>query len=350
MKKLVLEDYEVVLGDVENSLPPLVKKLNPSAIIIIVDENTKKHCLPRVFALLPHAHIITIKSGEVNKNLVTCQHIWTSLIEGNFDRNVLVIDLGGGVIGDMGGFCASTYKRGVNFIQIPTTLLSQVDASVGGKLGIDFKTLKNIIGVFQNPKAVLVDPRFLDTLSEREKRSGFAEILKHALIYDKKHWEKVSQVTNVNDLENIDEIILHSIAIKKEVVEQDFKEGGLRKILNFGHTIGHAIESYALGTENHLLHGEAIAIGMITEAYLSFKLGNLNEKELEEIKTVLLKIYGKVDLSFLNEKVVLASMLNDKKNIGTTISFSLLAKIGEATFDDEVPSEWIQESLKYYNK
>ena len=239
-----------------------------SKVAVIVDNNTKKYCYPVVADALPDHVTIEISSGEEHKNLNTCQKIWGTLTDNAFDRKSLVVNLGGGVIGDMGGFCAATYKRGIEFINIPTTLLAQVDASIGGKLGIDFQNFKNHIGVFQNPLRVFLDAKFFETLPKEELRSGYAEIIKHCLIRDS---EKFDQITK-SGYENLDffELTKHSVQVKNDVVLEDPTEKGLRKILNFGHTIGHAIESYYLEKPGKkLLHGEAIAVGMICEAYLS---------------------------------------------------------------------------------
>ncbi len=255
----------VQIAPISQSLPAFLRANSYTKIQVIVDENTFKYCYPSIKPFLEKHNIIKIKSGESQKNLETCQKIWQAMTDNELDRHSIVINLGGGVIGDMGGFCASTYKRGIDFIQIPTTLLSQVDASVGGKLGIDFQGLKNHIGVFQIPNAVLIDADFLKTLSYNELRSGFAEVIKHCLIMDGKKWDEIRR----KDFEEqeLEDLIAHSVNIKQHIVEADPTEKGLRKILNFGHTLGHAIETYFLGKPKlHLLHGEAIAAGMICEA------------------------------------------------------------------------------------
>ncbi len=338
----------------------ILKELNPSIfrleqfdttkVAVIVDENTRAHCYPLVQPYLPKNHlVIKIKSGEENKNLVTCQHIWEELTKHHFNRKSIVINIGGGVIGDMGGFCAATYKRGISFIQMPTTLLAQVDASIGGKLGVDFQNLKNHIGVFQIPYKVIIYPAFLKTLSERELRSGYAEVLKHALIADKSAWDILIETS----FENHDwhSVISQSYKIKFDVVEADPKELGLRKILNFGHTIGHAIESYLLDIPSRkLLHGEAIAIGMVCEAFLSNQLTGLSESALREISTYILKEYGKISLETAEIPAFLVLMKQDKKNDEKGINCSLLESIGNATFN-KLPSErLIAESIEYYKQ
>ncbi|MCL4110246.1 UNVERIFIED_CONTAM: hypothetical protein GTU68_030630 [Idotea baltica] len=271
------------------------------------------------------------------------------MLNNGFDRHSLLINLGGGVIGDMGGFCACTFMRGMDFIQVPTTLLSQVDASVGGKLGIDFQDYKNLIGVIQNPIMVWIDDQFLETLDPRQTRSGYAEIIKHALIQDADMWEEIKAI---NDLKGIDwgPIIERSVKIKRDVVVQDQYEGGLRKILNFGHTLGHAIESENLHQENFLLHGEAIGIGMITEAYISMVMLELSKEEYIDIKKYILSIYPHYPNHLVNEKNILEKLLKDKKNRRGLVNFSLLKKLGTCTFDVQPDESTIIKSLEDYKR
>lgn len=343
---LKLPTYDVTFGPVAESLAQLLGDKSYSNIGIIVDENTKEHCLPLISAIVPAYTVIEIESGEQNKNIDSCSSIWSQLSTSNFDRHSLIINLGGGVIGDMGGFAASCFMRGIDFIQIPTTLLSQVDASVGGKLGIDFKGLKNFVGLFQNPIAVLVDTTFLTTLPEGELRSGFAEMLKHGLIRDASIWEVLTGSSNWKAVD-WEEEIYRSIKIKKAVVELDPKEDGLRKILNFGHTIGHAVESLALHSERPLMHGEAIAIGMMAESILSIKKSSLSQNDVNEILQKILKIYADLDYSILkNGDDILELMKSDKKNVSGTIRFALLDKIGNSVYDIEATSVEIKSALE----
>lgn len=270
------------------------------------------------------------------------------MTEEALDRKALMINLGGGVIGDMGGFCASIYKRGIRFINCPTTLLSQVDASVGGKLGIDFNGLKNHLGVFNEPETVIIAQEFLKTLPHAELRSGYAEIIKHGLIRDKAYFQKLqAQNWESQDWESL---VRHSVGIKKAVVEADPKENGLRKILNFGHTIGHAFESYFLDTQNHLLHGEAIALGMIAEGFLSFEKIGFSFEEFEEMSQFLLQVYGKVDFSLHELDPILDLCTQDKKNEGSVILFSLLESIGNCTYNIPVTREEIKHAIQYYHQ
>jgi 3-dehydroquinate synthase len=319
-----------------------------SRIAVLADEHTKKYCYPQVKALLPRHTLITIKSGEERKNLETCSYIWQQLTDKQFDRKSLLLNLGGGVIGDMGGFCAATYKRGIDFMQVPTTLLAQVDASVGGKLGIDFNELKNHIGVFKEPAAVLIATDFLHTLPLREIRSGFAEIIKHCLIADNAMWEKIRR----RDLDKQDwaELVPHSVEIKKGVVAQDPTEKGLRKILNFGHTIGHAVESYFLKQpRKKLLHGEAIAVGMVCESYLSYKRGLLGEQALENIEEFLFAVYGKVKITSQDTEAIIPLMMQDKKNEKGTIQCVLLQGIANPVYDQKLSLAEIREAIQYYS-
>jgi 3-dehydroquinate synthase len=338
----------VKIAPISESLATFFDQNEYSHIAILVDEFTNKYCLPIIQDLLPSNFTkILIKSGEHHKNLATCEQVWDRMTKANMDRHSLLVNLGGGVIGDLGGFCASTYKRGIDFIQIPTTLLAQVDASVGGKLGIDFHGLKNHIGVFQLPKAVLIDPKFIDTLSIQQKKSGFAEIIKHCLIRDEKEWSAIRQ----QSFEELDlsKLIAHSVAIKEAVVLEDPKEAGLRKILNFGHTLGHAIETYLLDKgKRKILHGEAIAIGMIVEAFISHQRDLISLQELEEIESYLFENYGRIKLHTEEISKIIALTAQDKKNKGKEIRFSLLTGIGDCGYDIPVSASEMKKAIQYY--
>ena len=337
----------VTISSISESLPAFLNANQYTKIQVIADEKTFRHCYPIIKPFLPKHNLVKIKSGESEKHLGTCEVIWQAMTDNELDRHSLVIDLGGGVIGDMGGFCASTYKRGIDFIQIPTTLLSQVDASVGGKLGIDFYGFKNHIGVFQIPKTVLIDADFLKTLPFSELRSGFAEIIKHCLIMDAEKWEEIRR----KDFEeqNFTDLIAHSVAIKEKVVEADPTEKGLRKILNFGHTLGHAIETYFLGKPKlHLLHGEAIAAGMICEAYISFERGMIDQKLLENIEEFIFSVYGKATIKESDIESIIALTAQDKKNKGKEVRFSLLEGAGKCTYDIAVSKTEMKKALEYY--
>ena len=314
-------NYTIYIGDDKLSS---VQYQNYSQIAILVDENTKEHCLPKLLASnlsLKKAKIISISSGEINKDLSSCQIVWNELSQSHFDRNSLLICLGGGVVCDLGGFCASCFKRGIDFIHIPTTLLSMVDASVGGKTGVDFLTLKNQIGLFSNPQQVIICPTFLETLSKRQINSGFAEIVKHALISDKQYWELLLET----DFSQTDwkEIINKSVLIKNKIVEEDPLEKSIRKQLNFGHTIGHAIESHYLETGKEVLHGEAIALGMIVES----KMSGISQDDCNQIEQFLSKNIALPTPPTFEE--VEKWFIHDKKNSSGKIQFSLLTSIGK---------------------
>lgn len=343
--------YEVFFDDTLATLEGFLQARTYSKILILVDRNTGTHCLPVLHAAVPQladCDIIEVDPGEENKNIDFCIGIWKMLIDFGADRKSLLINLGGGVITDMGGFAASTFKRGIDFIQIPTTLLSQVDASVGGKTGIDMDSVKNIIGTFTQPQAVFIATKFLKTLDDRQRISGFAEVIKHGLIADATFYEAVKGKSAANI--NVDDI-RHSVGIKNNVVTLDPHEKGLRKTLNFGHTIGHAIEGYSLANDaDPLLHGEAIAVGMICEAFLARRLNGLSDDALADIVATFRRhfpdyrfegnIYGKL----------IELMKNDKKNAGDRIGFALPSAIGRCDVDVFVSEDLICESLDFYRE
>ena len=351
MQTLHLDTYSIFIGDIWVDLKNFLDEKKYSSIFILVDENTLEHCLSIFFHKIKNtnAEVIIIPPGEIFKTIETCQHIWSEMMRLNADRKSLLINLGGGVIGDMGGFCASTFKRGIDFIQIPTTLLSQVDSSIGGKLGIDFENVKNSIGIFQNPQAVFIDPIFLKTLPVEEIRSGLAEILKHGLIANADHW---NQLLELNELENVTWLphLPTTLHVKKDIVEKDPFEKNIRKALNFGHTIGHAVETLFLESDPPLKHGEAIAIGMMCEAFLSHKKIGLPQKELQQIIHFFQKKYPQVLLEEEDFPILIDWMRNDKKNEGNKINFTMLQNIGKAQINQTCSEEEIIESLKFYNK
>ncbi len=323
-----------------------------SSVFILVDEHTHQHCLPafiKGMSGLQPKQIIKMVPGELHKNLDTCTGIWETLSEKDADRQSLLINLGGGVVTDLGGFVASAYKRGINFINVPTSLLAMVDASVGGKTGIDLGKLKNQIGVIKQPEMVLVITSFLSTLNKRELRSGFAEMLKHGLIRDAAYWDALKSLEPSDPLEAR---IYDSIIIKNEVVMQDPEERNLRKILNFGHTLGHAIESYYLeaGENGMMLHGEAIAAGMVLEAYLSHRLTGLDLGQLDDIRTTFKQRYPKAAITREDMAGILDLLKHDKKNSYGNINFVLLQKIGEPVIDCKVPAELFPDAFAYYSE
>jgi 3-dehydroquinate synthase len=323
-----------------------------SKVFIIVDSNTNEFCLS---TFLPYIEteltieIIEFVAGEENKNIDTCVQIWNVLTELGADRKSLVINLGGGVVTDLGGFVASTFKRGVDFINIPTTLLSMVDASVGGKNGVDLGNLKNQIGVFNFPVMVLIDTQYLESLPQNEMRSGLAEMLKHGLIYDKAYWEQFLDL-KATDFADFDELIYQSVVIKNEIVTIDPTEKNIRKSLNFGHTLGHAIESYFLENKNKttLLHGEAIAVGMILESYISYNKKLITETEYLEIKTTIKAIFDEIVFAENDIDPILEFLVHDKKNEYGTVQFALIEGIGKTKINQSVENELILEAFNDY--
>lgn len=332
------------------SLNNLISEKKYSSLFILVDENTNEHCLskfiPNLEVDIP-IEIIEIEAGESIKNITTCVEIWSVLSDLGADRKSALINLGGGVITDIGGFIASTFKRGIDFINVPTTLLGMVDASIGGKNGVDLGTLKNQIGVINVPQLVLIDSVFLETLSQKEMRSGLAEMLKHGLIYDKKYWKEFQDLSKI-DFADFDTLLYRSVEIKNEIVTQDPTENGIRKALNFGHTLGHAIESYFLESETPLLHGEAIAIGMILESHISMKKELLSKEEYYEIKSTLKSIYEEHTFTVNDIELIQKLLIHDKKNEYGKVQFALLKEIGKISLNQSVESELIVSSFADY--
>lgn len=317
-----------------------------SKLAVLTDENTLKHCYSEIKGEIPDHVLIQTKSGEENKTLTTCSAIWQAMTDHMLDRHACMIILGGGVLGDMGGFCAATYKRGIDFILIPTTLLAQADASIGGKLGIDFNHFKNHIGVFQKPDLTLLYSGFLKTLSLPELRSGFAEVVKHTLISDRAMWEEVSS-RPLGD-QPWDLLIRHSVEFKARVTTEDPTEKGLRKILNAGHTVGHALETYLLNEGRRILHGEAIAAGLMAEAYIAQTRKMISEEELNKICAFLLQVYGKVSIQKNELDDISRLILQDKKNKENRILCVLLDRIGSSRWDCEINLEEVKNSLSFY--
>ncbi|MEA3495264.1 MAG: 3-dehydroquinate synthase [Bacteroidota bacterium] len=324
-----------------------LQEIEYSSLFILVDKNTSKYCLPKLLKHIPHINkknIFCLPNGENHKNINTCQAIWEQMLTNALDRKSLLINLGGGVVSDIGAFVASTFKRGIRFVNIPTTLLAMVDAAIGGKTGVNLKKSKNQIGSFAKPELVVIFPDFLKTLGNREFNSGFAEIVKYALVADKKLWNKLlnENISNKNKIAT--ETIKRCIAIKTSIVKKDPYEINIRKKLNFGHTIGHAIESCFMTTEKkNILHGEAVGLGLIIECIISDKIFGL--KELEKIKVFLKQYYSSKDLKELDIDILLNTMTFDKKNVNGKINFTLLKEIGNSTIDNYVNTNLIKESI-----
>jgi 3-dehydroquinate synthase len=350
MNTIESNNYTIYFDNSLKSLSEFLAQKKYSKVFILTDELTCQYCLPVLQEKLPDLtefDIIEVPNGEENKTIDFCIGIWRMLLDFEADRNALLINLGGGVVTDMGGFAASTYKRGIDFINIPTTLLSQVDASVGGKTGIDMDNVKNVIGTFTQPKAVIIATDFLATLSDRQLTSGFAEVIKHGIIADADFFNEIIELASAKDISEAQ--ILKSISIKNKVVTADPFEKDIRKTLNYGHTIGHAIESWSLNNEkNPLLHGEAIAIGMICEAYLAKELAGLSEDDLEAITLSFLKYFDHYIIKQDIDEQLLEIMKQDKKNTSGNINFSLPNKIGHCQIDILIDHHLIKESLEFY--
>lgn len=322
-----------------------------SAVIVLVDAHTARLCLPLLEPHLPSGYtLVEIPAGEEFKTLATCETVWASLTNLQADRHALLINLGGGVVTDLGGFAAAIYKRGIRFVQVPTTLLAQVDASVGGKTAVDFTGFKNQLGVFQEPAAVCIDPRFLHTLDPRQLKSGYAEVVKHWLIADAEAFAR-NRFIGVLGVADWTPVIEESVALKQRIVAQDPLENGLRKLLNFGHTVGHALESYLLQQPGReILHGEAVAAGMICEAWLSQQKGLLTAAELDQIETFLFSVFEKVQFISLETEAIAEFARQDKKNAGGVINCTLLEGIGHGVYDQAVTLPEIAASLQHYHR
>jgi 3-dehydroquinate synthase len=342
--------YSVTIGKGSfKTISSFLNKNRYSSCFILCDENTIRHCLPLLVTSCPalsEAHIIELESGESSKSLEFSAHIWQTLIENKADKNSLLINLGGGVVSDLGGFTASVYKRGIDFINIPTTLLAMADASVGGKTGIDFGSLKNVLGTFTQPKAVFIAPVFLKTLSARHFQNGLAEIFKMALIKDKSLWDLLK---NSGAEPAAETLIIQSVALKNEIVLKDPYDTGVRKILNFGHTLGHALESLLLGTEEELLHGEAIVIGMIMESHISYQKKLLSKKDLSEIVSAFQAKFKVDPVKEILVDRIMELIRNDKKNTGSKLKFSLVPKIGTCKYDVDVTEAQVNKAIDYYH-
>jgi len=322
----------------------LIEEINPSSMVVLSDQNTSKHCLPyftdQYLGEVDFYHL-EIPAGESSKELKVTDWLWSRMQEAGIDRKSLLIALGGGVVTDIGGFVASTYKRGIQHVLVPTTTLAMTDAALGGKTGINFNGLKNQIGTFYNAASILVDLQFLSTLPENEMRSGWMETVKHALIADADLWNHIRH-SNWIDMSISGDIIGKSAAIKMNIAEQDQTDLGVRQALNFGHTVGHAIES-----SSGLLHGEAIAFGMVAESYLSSTLLGLDQRELDDIVHY---IEG-LGISFtdldLNSESILANIMHDKKNENGRLIFALISNIGKAEVNVEVDAQDIEKAITF---
>lgn len=348
-------DSQLIYGeDAYKILENFLSQDTVSKVFVLCDENTQAHCIPFFFQQISGEYdvqIIEIESGEKNKDIATCQQLWNTLSDLGADRSSVLINLGGGIITDMGGFVASTFLRGIKFINIPTSLLAMVDAAIGGKTGVNRNHLKNQIGLFSFAELTLIDIRYLGTLPQRQLKSGLAEMLKHGLIADEKYWNKLSDLKQLT-LEDLESLVRESIVIKTEIVNKDNREKDLRKTLNFGHTLGHAIESYCLENEDKetLLHGEAIAVGMILESFISTEICTFSEVKLKEIKEIISHTFSKSNFSKLDIEEIIKRLRFDKKNKNGVVNFVLLEDIGKVKIDCSVSENLIYKAFEYYNK
>ena len=337
--------------DLYSSITEKISSDKFSSIFILVDENTDQFCL-EIFIKKSGIKLfnkIIIASGEDNKNIDTCVSIWDQLNSYKADRKSLLINLGGGVLTDIGGFAASTYLRGINFINIPTTLLGMVDAAHGGKTGIDFKLLKNQIGVFNEPIEVLLDNEYLKTLSKEEFINGYAEVVKHSLLTNKPDLT-FNSLVKLDLFKDSDYIINSYSKVKNEIVKSDKYESNIRKVLNLGHTIGHAVESYSHISDKivDLKHGQAIVIGIITELYISHRKFNFPLKDVISVKNHLNKYFNSIPLEENDIINIYDLMVYDKKNEGSKINFVLLKEIGKPVIDQIVDKQLFKESFEFY--
>jgi 3-dehydroquinate synthase len=338
---------------IEDELRKIVQKYPAGKVFLLTDQIASGFCLPLIKRVIEEfsIKIVTIGSGEENKNIQSIVEVWDFLSNNGADRKSLLINIGGGMLTDLGGFAASTFKRGLDFVNIPTTLLAQVDASLGGKTGFNFNGLKNEIGVFMEPDSVIINTNFLKTIDRENFLSGYAEMLKHGLIKSREHWVELLAFDMGNiDYDALQEIIAHSVAVKEWHVLNDLTEQNIRKALNFGHTVGHAFESYAMITGRPILHGHAVVYGMVAELYLSVKQCGLGIDELNAISAWMIAKYGKFEIQESDFEALYQLMTHDKKNEGKRINFTLIPEIGKVEINIDCSKELIVESLVYYNR
>ena len=336
---------------IERELQKIISRFPSGKIFLLTEETPEKLCLPLTGSLIRDYSIrkIVIHGGEANKSIRSVEQVWEALSRYGADRKSLLINVGGGLLTDLGGFAASTFKRGIAFVNIPTTLLAQVDASLGGKTGINFNGLKNEIGVFSEPDTVIINTDFLKTIDKENFLSGYAEMVKHGLIRSMEHWEELQMYDlKKMDLKVLQDIIAHSVSIKESHVQNDPTEKNIRKALNFGHTAGHAFESFALHQGRPVLHGYAVVYGMITELFLSEKKCSFNKQDLKYICRWLLERYGKFEIIKEDYEILYELMTHDKKNEEGRINFTLLSKTGTVEINQDCSKALIFEALDEY--
>ena len=370
-----MQQQIIISNDIEHDLATAVAESEHDRVFVLTDDTTHECCLPKVAALLAQydAVPITIAHGDQHKTLAALGDVWTALQQGGATRHSLLINLGGGMITDLGGFAAATFKRGINFINIPTTLLAMVDAAVGGKTGINFGGLKNEIGAFADARFVIINTCFLDTLDAENLCSGYAEMLKHALISDERMWaEHVNFDLSQPDLAELQRMVAESIAVKERIVAEDPHEHGIRKALNFGHTIGHALEEFALQQaggavvstaptnqatggaaispapgNRPLLHGYAVAFGLIGELYMSARKAGFPTERLHQTARFIRENYAQTEFTCNDYPTLLNLMRHDKKNTSGVINFTLLHNIGDIRINQTATDEEICEALDF---
>ena len=342
----------IISRHLKTELAKAIAECEHDRIFVLVDETTNKLCwtLVKDYLCLKDAQTIVIGATDRRKNLDTLVHVWESLQQGKATRHSLLINLGGGMVTDLGGFAASTYKRGINFINIPTTLLAMVDASVGGKTGINFGGLKNEIGVFNDAEFVLLDTNWLRTLDEENIRSGYAEMLKHGLIADETMW---AELINFNlaqpNLRQLASMLDKSVRIKERIVAEDPHEKGIRKALNLGHTFGHAFESWAMKRQP-ILHGYAVAFGLIAELYLATTQTDFPTERMRQTVNFIRAYYGSLPITCNDYSELIELMHHDKKNRGNEINVTLLGGIGDIRIDQTITEEDFKEALDFFRE
>ena len=340
----------VISKDLQKALSEAIAECKHDKLFVLVDETTKQLCLPLIagFGCMQEAQCIVIGATDTHKTLDTLSHVWAELQRMGGTRHSLLINLGGGMVTDLGGFAASTFKRGLACINIPTTLLSMVDASVGGKTGINFGGLKNEIGVFNNANCVILDTTFLRTMDTENLLSGYAEMLKHGLISNEQTWAELLNL-DLNDLDKLGDLVEKSVAVKQRIVIEDPTEHGIRKALNMGHTVGHAFESLAL-ERKPILHGYAVAYGLVVELYLCCVKTGFPQDKMRQTVGLIKENYGKMPITCDDYPKLIELMHHDKKNVGTDINFTLLGGIGDIRINQTATEEEIKEALDFYQE
>lgn len=343
----------VISGNLERDLVNAISECEHDRIFVLTDETTQQLCWPKIknFKALQNSTQIIIKATDTHKNLDTLSQVWQALSNGGATRHSLMINLGGGMVTDLGGFAASTFKRGIDFINIPTTLLAMVDASVGGKTGINFGGLKNEIGVFSDSRFVIINTQFLDTLDHDNICSGYAEMLKHGLISDERTWAELVTFDLGNpDLSQLQRMVAESIKVKERIVEADPHEHGIRKALNLGHTMGHAFESFAMRRDTPILHGYAVAYGLISELYMSARKTAFPTDRMHQTVRFIRENYGTLNITCDDYPTLIELMHHDKKNTSGIINFTLLGNVGDIRINQTANEEEIKEALDFFRE